>query len=209
MLRCVIALARAHHTNAMERSIPSTQDFQFIGGSLALDFVNTVGNRLGQARDYFSTPRDVVRWAGMPSCLPDLGLVRIRRCDMAGIRSRREYLYQMFRPFAQRGGRKVPRMLTRLNHDIGQLWSKKVLRHNDGRIQWAFEGSGAEQLAHAILSDAADLLSSRRCELIRQCQDRSCGWLYIDRSRERNRRWCSMRDCGNRAKARRFYARHR
>jgi predicted RNA-binding Zn ribbon-like protein len=197
-----------HHTGFMERSIPSTRDLQFIAGSLALDFVNTVGNRLGHARDYFSTPRDVVRWAGMPSCLPHLGLVRIRRSDMAGIRSRREYLYELFRPFAKRTKRNVSRMLAALNLDIRQLWSKKTLRHKGGRVQWAFEGSGAEQLAHAIVSDAADLLSSGRCELIRQCQDRSCGWLYIDRSREKNRRWCSMRDCGNRAKARRFYAQH-
>ena len=196
------------HRGVMGRFIPSTQDFQFIGGSLALDFVNTVGNRLGESCDYFSTPRDVVRWAGMPSCLPHLGIVRIRRRDMAGILRRREYLYQTFLPFAERTKRNGLRMVARLNHDISQLWSKKTLRHKDGRIQWAFEGSDAEQLAHAIVSDAADLLSSGRCELIRQCQDSSCGWLYIDRSRKKNRRWCSMRDCGNRAKARRFYAQH-
>ncbi|HXW93431.1 MAG TPA: CGNR zinc finger domain-containing protein [Terriglobales bacterium] len=192
----------------MERSIPSTQDFQFIGGSLALDFVNTVGNRLGQARDYFATPRDVVRWAAMPNCLPHLGLVRIRRGDMASIGSRREYLYELFLPFAKGTKPNVSRMLAALNLDIRQLWSKKTLRHTDGRVRWVFDGSAAEQLAHAIVSDAADLLSSGRCALIRQCQDDSCGWLYLDRSREKNRRWCSMRDCGNRAKARRFYAQH-
>lgn len=192
----------------MERLTPSTRDFQFIGGCLALDFVNTVGNRLGEARDYFSTPQDVVRWAGMPSVLPGLGLLRIRRSDMASIRSRREYLYELFLGFARGTKWKGPRVLTGLNLDIRELWSKKSLRHQGARVEWVFEGSDAEQLAHALVSDAADLLSSGRCELIRQCQDSSCGWLYIDRSRERNRRWCSMRDCGNRAKARRFYAQH-
>jgi len=192
----------------MERPLPSTQDFQFIGGSLSIDFVNTVGNRLGQARDYFSTPRDVVRWAAMPSCLPHLGLLRICRCDMADIRRRREYLYTLFLPFALGAKRSVSRTLAALNRDMGWLWPKKTLRYKHEQFQWVFHGSATERLAHAIVSDAADLLSSGRCELIRQCQDSSCGWLYLDRSREKNRRWCSMRDCGNRAKARRFYAQH-
>lgn len=196
------------HRDATERSVPSTRDFQFIGGSLALDFVNTVGNRLGEARDYFLTPHDVVRWAGMLSCPPHLGSLRIRHSDMAGIRSRREYLYALFLGFAQGKKRRRIRELARLNLDIGQLWAKKTLRRNGARVHWTFEGIGVERLAHAVVSDAADVLSSGRCELIRQCQDRSCGWLYIDRSREQNRRWCSMRDCGNRAKARRFYAQH-
>jgi len=36
-----------------------------------------------------------------------------------------------------------------------------------------------------------------------------CGWLFLDETRNRSRRWCSMKDCGNRAKARRHYRRRR
>ncbi|MCL4825828.1 MAG: CGNR zinc finger domain-containing protein [Caldilinea sp.] len=36
-----------------------------------------------------------------------------------------------------------------------------------------------------------------------------CGWLFFDASRNRSRRWCSMEDCGNRAKARLHYKRHK
>lgn len=32
-----------------------------------------------------------------------------------------------------------------------------------------------------------------------------CGWLFIDRSRNRSRTWCDMAVCGNRAKASRHY----
>ena len=46
-------------------------------------------------------------------------------------------------------------------------------------------------------------------ELIRQCEDDACGWLFVDRSRGGRRRWCSMADCGNRAKARRHYTKLR
>jgi predicted RNA-binding Zn ribbon-like protein len=41
--------------------------------------------------------------------------------------------------------------------------------------------------------------------MIEQCEGDVCGWLFLDRSPAGRRRWCSMRDCGNRAKARRHY----
>lgn len=42
---------------------------------------------------------------------------------------------------------------------------------------------------------------------IKQCPAEDCGWLFLDRSKNASRRWCDMRTCGNRAKARRHYAR--
>jgi predicted RNA-binding Zn ribbon-like protein len=51
-------------------------------------------------------------------------------------------------------------------------------------------------------------MTGPRAERVRQCADeQGCGWLFLDQSRLNNRRWCSMGDCGNRAKARRHYRR--
>jgi len=44
---------------------------------------------------------------------------------------------------------------------------------------------------------------------VKECDSDTCDWLFLDRSRNRSRRWCDMSDCGNRAKARRYQARHR
>jgi len=61
-----------------------------------------------------------------------------------------------------------------------------------------------------ILRSGADLLASEDRERVGQCaDDRGCGWLFFDASRNRSRRWCNMEDCGNRAKAKRHYARER
>ncbi|MCE7985865.1 MAG: hypothetical protein DYG89_32200 [Caldilinea sp. CFX5] len=39
---------------------------------------------------------------------------------------------------------------------------------------------------------------------MKQCEDeRGCGFLFIDTSKNRSRRWCSMESCGNRAKVQR------
>jgi predicted RNA-binding Zn ribbon-like protein len=44
---------------------------------------------------------------------------------------------------------------------------------------------------------------------LKHCAADDCGWLFLDRSRNHARRWCDMKVCGNNAKARRFYRRHR
>jgi len=55
---------------------------------------------------------------------------------------------------------------------------------------------------------AVDLLLSDSLAQVGQCaDDRGCGLLFIDTSRNHSRQWCSMDACGNRAKAQRHYRR--
>ena len=58
-----------------------------------------------------------------------------------------------------------------------------------------------------VVQSAVDLMTSPELDRVGQCaDDRGCGWLFVDTTKNRSRRWCDMRDCGNRAKARRHYA---
>ncbi len=43
---------------------------------------------------------------------------------------------------------------------------------------------------------------------LKRCAEHACAWVFWDVSKNRSRRWCSMRVCGNRNKARRFAAKH-
>lgn len=190
----------------MVTGIPSTRDFQFIAGCLALDFVNTIGNRLGAARDYLSSPQDAARWLQLSGLRTSTRAGRLSGNDLAKIRECRENLYLLFAPCASRASALNARALARLNADLAALGSQRVLRRVGNEFQWTLNGSPAERLVYCALADAADLLNSGRFRLIRRCQDSLCGWLFLDRSKQHNRRWCSMRDCGNRAKARRHYA---
>ncbi len=55
-----------------------------------------------------------------------------------------------------------------------------------------------------VASTLPGLLSLRaHRERLKRCENPRCGWLFVDRSRNRSRRWCEMATCGNRAKARR------
>jgi len=44
---------------------------------------------------------------------------------------------------------------------------------------------------------------------VQMCNGDNCGWLFIDSSKNHSRRWCDMRDCGNRAKIRRHRLRQK
>jgi predicted RNA-binding Zn ribbon-like protein len=75
---------------------------------------------------------------------------------------------------------------------------------------WTGSGDELERPLWPIAVSAAELLLSDGLrERVRQCANHPCGWLFVDGSRGRTRRWCDMQSCGNRVKARRHYARHR
>ena len=74
----------------------------------------------------------------------------------------------------------------------------------------AGNGSGTTIIPGSILwpiaKSAADLLIPPELE-VRLCKAPDCAWLFLDKSRNRSRRWCDMKVCGNRQKARRHYQR--
>src|SRR5690349_21132739 len=53
---------------------------------------------------------------------------------------------------------------------------------------------------------AADLLTSADLPRVGRCENPPCGWLFVDRTRSRTRRWCTSEGCGNRDRAKRHYA---
>jgi predicted RNA-binding Zn ribbon-like protein len=42
---------------------------------------------------------------------------------------------------------------------------------------------------------------------LKACPDETCQWAFYDATRNRSRTWCSMEECGNREKTRRYRAR--
>jgi predicted RNA-binding Zn ribbon-like protein len=60
-----------------------------------------------------------------------------------------------------------------------------------------------------IVRDAEALLCSPQIIKIKICSAPGCGWVYLDASKNRSRRWCSMKLCGNREKASRFQSKHK
>jgi predicted RNA-binding Zn ribbon-like protein len=68
------------------------------------------------------------------------------------------------------------------------------------------EGDG---LVASLLAIIARAQADGTWERMKACRAEDCRWAFYDRSRNRSRAWCSMRECGNRAKARSYRARQR
>ena len=85
----------------------------------------------------------------------------------------------------------------------------KIITTTDGfEWTWGKSDRAFDQMLWPILRTTAELLTSRDIKRVGQCaDDRGCGYLFYDTSRNHSRRWCSMESCGNRAKARRHYQR--
>jgi predicted RNA-binding Zn ribbon-like protein len=122
----------------------------------------------------------------------------------------REALFRIFAAVASR--RSPPRDdLALLNLVLCRALAHRRVERTEGGFAWGW-AEAADALVRMlwpVARSAADLLVSPDVARVKKCAGPTCDWLFVDMSRNRSRRWCDMRECGNRAKARRYSARHR
>ena len=188
-------------------------DFQFVAGHLALDFVNTVAFRADpeKCEDRLQRAEDVLRWVRQAQ-LADVAAVdsgpRMSAATLRHIRDVREEVFAVF--YAIASGDTIPsETLARVGKAFHDCGAKRRLSVDGAEVRWTWRASArsSEYVLFPVLSAAIDLLTSASLGAIRQCEAEDCGWLFLDRSNARKRRWCSMADCGNRNKARNHYRR--
>jgi predicted RNA-binding Zn ribbon-like protein len=198
-------------------SAPAPPSFDMDGGALCLDFANTAGNT--PRRERLPELEDFLRWSAAAGLLDAVGLKRARRqaaasprqaqATLARARALREALYRIFSARA-RGAAAASGDLDLLNDALRRaLPHQRVVARRDG---FAWDWDGADSLEFPlwpIARSAAHLLVADEAPRVQECAAANCSWLFVDRSRGARRRWCDMKSCGNRAKARRFYERSR
>lgn len=192
--------------------------FDFDSGHLALDFANTVSWHASQEpHESLHTYHDLLEWGRQAGLLTEPQVSQVDQISanasaeaLKRARGLREVVYRVFRNLSQ-GDRPQPGDL-----DLLSDWHQAAVAHArlvpDGdRYRWAWDkvDSAPDRVLWPVARAAVELLfSPDELERVGQCEDdRGCGWLFIDTSRNRSRRWCSMESCGNRAKARRYYRR--
>ncbi|GAB2709980.1 CGNR zinc finger domain-containing protein [Nocardia thraciensis] len=177
-------------------------DDHFIAGDIALDFANTVYRRTPElGADLLGSGDDLTSWLRHAELLPSSGKVHLDEPALAVARVLRERFWVIFE--AQARGHAVPPdalagLLDTARRGIGS------------DVTVGPDGSVAPQTAQGALTVVAlagiRLVLSPPPRPVRTC-DR-CGWFFLDSSRGRRRRWCSMKTCGNQAKAARFRSAH-
>jgi predicted RNA-binding Zn ribbon-like protein len=190
-----------------------TYRFQFIAGNLALDFVNTVAFRADAAKvqDHLQRAEDVRRWASQAQLPDGVAITSGRRVGATAVRHIREVREQLFAVFhAIANGDPIPaHALARVGTALHECSAKRRLSTDGDEVRWSWAPSArsTDYVLYPVLTAAVDLLAAGSRGVVRQCEDAGCGWLFLDRSNARKRRWCSMADCGNRNKARNYYRR--
>lgn len=180
-----------------------------IGGHLALDFCNTAGWHLSaQPSERFKDWECFARWCLQMSLIHKslYPALVAKSCPIEEVIALRETIFRIGLA-AAKSEAAVPRDFELLRKIAqGEMPSVKATGE---RLFWAPMPAKASAQLRAVLAQAAlGLFCSADATRIRLCEGAPCGWLFIDNSRNKRRRWCSMDDCGARAKARRFYASH-
>jgi predicted RNA-binding Zn ribbon-like protein len=201
----------------------SSWAFELTGGRLCLDFANTLGGkRLTRPVDRLGSYADLLSWGRQAGVVSDGRARRLLEQSsrhpkkgarvLEQARALREAIYRIW--VAQvRKERPADEDVASLNSVLAEaLCHQRVVKEGDRfTLSWADEDA-LESVLWPVAKSAADLLTSEEAQRVRQCEAfdaTECAWLFIDETRNRSRRWCSMADCGNRAKARRHYHRTR
>jgi predicted RNA-binding Zn ribbon-like protein len=195
--------------------------FELIGGNVCLDFINTLDDRpSGQPKELLKNYYDLARFgedAGILTpeqldyffervhLLPDEAEDALRRAL-----NLREAMHAVFSALMNRRSA-PPVAFDTLNACIQDAALHSRLVQIDGRCEWRFDDltSSFDAIWWPIARAAADLLASSDLAMVRACSSPTCQWFFLDTSKNHHRRWCSMKQCGNREKVRRFYARRR
>jgi predicted RNA-binding Zn ribbon-like protein len=207
----------------LEGRPPST--LNLIGGRLCLDLVNSVGARrfspLGKMtirdeklNDYL----DLLAWGRCAGALTNAEAETLTHessqhpKEAAAVFHRairlREAMYHICRAkFSHKQPNEADLLV--LNEELRWARGAEQLVFEKARFDWRWStpDSALDRVIWPVARSAAEFLTQDDLSRLRQCGGDDCGWIFLDTSRNRGRRWCDMRDCGNVAKVRRF--RHR
>ena len=80
---------------------------------------------------------------------------------------------------------------------------------NHGELNFQPEGGPFSFLVGSLANVISNSQQNSTWDRFKCCELPSCGWAFYDSTRSRTKRWCSMKTCGSRHKAREYYKRRR
>jgi predicted RNA-binding Zn ribbon-like protein len=198
--------------------------FQLVAGHVALDLVNTLDNRFLEtgSEELLTSYEDLLRFTTQSDLLTERQAKKLKRADasqaeralvLTQVIELRESLAKV--AYAQLDNQEIPVASLAI---LEEHFKQAALHRHLGAdklplatlpLAWQWRGLGRQIAAPLWLlaEAAADLLTSDQAAQLRLCASDTCRWLFLDTSKNHTRRWCDMKICGNRMKARRFHAR--
>jgi predicted RNA-binding Zn ribbon-like protein len=175
---------------------PHELRFRFETGRPCLDLVLTVGERWRRSFERLRSPDDLSHW--LVQCGLTTGPARVTHPDLADAHTLREAIFRIARAAIDR--RPAPPTDVRTVNG----WARRSdLAPRFERLGGGVRRDGGATVPPALATlarDAVDLFGGPLAGRVRECAAVDCSGLFLDTSRARRRRWCSMTTCGNREK---------
>jgi predicted RNA-binding Zn ribbon-like protein len=192
----------------------------FIADDLGIDFLNSIGTPTDTVVEWITDGEDLLAWLIQAKLLDPDQAVAIRANSFPGeldeVAAQARALREWFREFVcSHMGRpltaKTQKLLEPLNKVLerDQGYGAIVPRSADHKKGGAPSGlewrplrrfTTPSALLQPIAEAMAHLVCSKDFSLVKACEGKNCTFLFLDKTRGRARRWCSMGICGNRAK---------
>jgi len=187
----------------------------FVSGSPGLDFLNTLATPVATQVDWIDDGEGLLSWLKQANLVPVEVLKGLKSLAMPGemdaVAAQARSLREWFRGFVRaRSGTKLRvddlQDLEPLNRLLGrdEQFGRIVADATNGPSALTLKSlrrwRTPESLLLPIDVEIARFLGSGDFEYVKACEGATCTLLFVDRTRGRARRWCSMAICGNRAK---------
>ena len=200
----------------MRSYVRSVETIELEGGWLCLNFTNTVSNRFKEPLlDYLEEPADWLLWIKrlQLASAQDIGKIEkfaknnemLAEDQLKEIISFREALYNIFHALT-RQGEPGKNSIELFNQQLSLTLQKLNLKvYPDGVVgeNWKIAEHDLLVPFYPIVKSAYELLTSYLLPRVKECDN--CGWLFLDKSKNQSRRWCSMHTCGSSDKSKRYY----
>ncbi len=188
------------------------QWWYWLGGRPSLDFVNTLRERWWRSVETLVTPADLALWLERAELLEPGSAARPSMALLRRTRELRESIDTAL-VAVTRGEGIEPRALQTIDTWLPAAVTHQTLAPGREGAPLLAAAAPADPLEHAIgrvALDAARMLGApEQRARVRVCASDTCSARFYDRSPTAGRLWCSMRACGNAAKARRHRERTR
>ena len=187
----------------------------FIADSAALNFLNSVATPVNTEIDWIGDGEGLLAWLEQAQLVPTSALNALRKRAKPGeldrVAAQARKLREWFRTFIHEYRGKplkaaeladlepLNRLLCR-DELFGQVAVAKKGKAMALEFHMARHWRSPDSLLLPICEAMAKLLAEEDFTAVKTCEGASCTLMFIDRTRGRSRRWCSMGICGNRSK---------
>ncbi len=203
----------------MEENEKQERIFDLTGGLLCLDFANTVDDRTDtHPQELLVSFEDLLSWSKQAHVLTEqevqqlTGNAKKHHSEADRVLKRavevREAIFRTFKAIAEDQSPEDGDLITLSGMVAEAQKHARIVPGTEGfRWDWVGTGNELDCMLWPVVRSASDFLTSDELDTVRVCASDTCNWLFIDTSKNHSRRWCNMKSCGNREKARRFYTR--